>query len=396
VDRGGAAWRATSPLSASRLTRLERADNGPTAMRALHNVWLSGGPHDLAAYTEAMQDLADQGLDEAFPENTNAQPGTRTTGSQADDREFGERVWPIALQNFAWMVWTDRGVIPQLNDTPGLRLYTDRPRIAIFTVVADRTGTVEFETDLRRDDLREVVLDTVKPGLPAEKKLWFGLLQGAFEHEMLASTIAAVGGDPTAVETTSARLSNDGVMVIAPTDLLPSGPRLPHPESAARLSGSRSAGNLIVAPVGGLDTRGMWWEIAPGKGDTRAVGPLALHAGYGKGPGYNPNTDLPKGPKGPQQNPFGGQKPSYTPEAAKEVRDAQRAARNAKKAADSAAQYRKNQLARQAESRAGGNEYSTLVKVILIVGAVAYTAVGVAVVYVTYLAAETAISGLTE
>jgi hypothetical protein len=396
VDRGSAAWRAKSPLSAPGLARLERADNGPTAMRALHNVWLSGGPHDLAAYTEAMQDLAYQDLDEAFPEGTTAQPRTRPTGSQADDREFGESVWPIALQNFAWMVWTDHGVIPQLNDTPGLRLYTDRPRIAIFTVAADRTGTVQFETDLRRDDLREVALDTVKPGVAAEKKLWFGLLQGAFEHEMLASTIAAAGGDPTTVETTSARLSDAGVMLLAATDALPSGPRLPHPESAARLSASLSAGNLIVAPVGGVDARGMWWEIAAGRGDTRAVGPLELHAGYGRGPGYNPNHDLPRNVKPPQQNPYGGQKPSYTPEAAKEARDAQRAARNAKKAADSAAQYRKNQLARQAESRAGGNEYSTLVKMILIVGAVAYTAVGIAVVYVTYLAAEAAISGLTE
>jgi hypothetical protein len=33
---------------------------------------------------------------------------------------------------------------------------------------------------------------------------------------------------------------------------------------------------------------------------------------------------------------------------------------------------------------------------ILIVGSVAYTGVGIAVVYVTYLAAEAAMSGLTE
>ncbi len=396
VDRGSAAWRGKSPLSASGLGRLERADNGPTAMRALHNVWLSAGPHDLAAYADAMQDLAYQHLDEAFPEVTTAQPETHATGGQADDREFGESVWPFALQNFAWMVWTDHGVVPQLNDTPGLRLFTDRPRIAIFTMAADRTGTMQLETDLRRDDLREVALDTVKPEALAEKKLWFGLLQGAFEHEMLASTIAAAGGDRTTIETTSARLSPDGVIVLAPADTLPSGPRTPHPESAARLSAALSAGNMIVAPVGSLDARGSWWEIAPVTGETRAVGPLELHAGYGKGPGYNPNTDLPRGAKPSQQNPFGGQKPSYTPEAAKEARDARRAANNAKKAADSAANYRKNQLARQAESRAGGNEYSTLVKLILIVGAVAYTAVGIAVVYVTYLAAEAAISGLTE
>ena len=395
VDRGGAAWRATSPLSAAGLSRLERADNGPTAMRALHNVWLSGGPHDLAAYADAMQDLAYQRLDETFPDGQTAQPASRPTGAPAD-REFGENVWPFALQNFAWMVWTDHGVVPQLNDTPGLRLYTDRPRIAIFTMAADRAGAMQLETDLRRDDLRAVALDTVKPEQLAEKKLWFGLMEGAFEHEMLASTIAAAGGDPATIETTSARLSPEGVVVLAPADPLPSGPRIPHRESAARLAASLSAGNIVVAPVGALDARGSWWEIAPLTGETRAVGPLELHAGIGRGPGYNPNTDLPRGVKGPQQSPFGGQKPSYTPEAAKEARDAQRAARNAKKAADSAANYRKNQLARQAESRPAGDEYRTLVKLILIAGAVAYTAIGIAVVYCTYLAAEAAISGLIE
>ena len=119
VDRGGAAWRVKKPLSASGLVRLERADNGPTSMRALHNVWLSGGPHNLADYAEAMQDLAYIKLNEAFPEDTTAQPKTGSAGGQKDDREFGESVWPFALQNFAWMVWTDHGVIHGSTTRPG-------------------------------------------------------------------------------------------------------------------------------------------------------------------------------------------------------------------------------------------------------------------------------------
>ena len=67
----------------------------------------------------------------------------------------------------------------------------------------------------------------------AEKKLWFGLLQGAFEHEMLASTIAAIGGDPTTVETTSARLSNDGVVVLAAAEPVAVG----SPAAASRIRG---------------------------------------------------------------------------------------------------------------------------------------------------------------
>ncbi|MEP6593777.1 MAG: transglutaminase domain-containing protein, partial [Acidobacteriota bacterium] len=41
VDRGSAAWRMKGPLDASALSRLERGDQGPTAMRAIHNVWFS-------------------------------------------------------------------------------------------------------------------------------------------------------------------------------------------------------------------------------------------------------------------------------------------------------------------------------------------------------------------
>ena len=398
ADRGSAAWRGKAPLSASGLARLERADDGPTSMRALHNVWLSGGPHDLAGYAEAMQDLAYINLDEAFPEDTTAQPATPPGGGQKDDREFGENVWPFALQNFAWMVWTDHGVIPRLNDTPGLRLYTDRPRIAIFTMALDRTGTVQIETDLRRDDLREVAAPGIRPGMLAEKKLWFGLLQGAFEHEMLASTIAAAGGDPTTVETTSARLSPDGVMVLTPADAVPASQRVPHPESAARLSAALSAGNVIVAPVGGLDARGSWWEIAPVTGDTRAVGALELHAGYGKGPRYNRTTTCRRAPNPPNRTPLADRNP--TPRRRRQrrpgtLRSGRRREDNAKRA-DRARKTIKSRLGRQTSSEKPGNEYTLLAKIIMIVGVVAYTAVGIAVSYVAYMAIEAAISDLTD
>jgi hypothetical protein len=395
ADRGSAAWRSDKPLNAAGLVRLERTDNGPTSMRAMHNVWLSAGPHNLADYADALQDLAYKNLDDAFPDETGAQPTATASGVKKDDGDFGESVWPFALQTFAWMVWTDHGVIPRLNDTPGLRLYADRPRIAIFTVASDRAGLTQVETDLRRDDLREVALPTVPAVALAEKKLWFGLLQGAFEHEMLADTIGASGGDPASIETTSARLTPDGVLMLAPGDAFPSGNRAPQRESAARLTASLSAGNVIVAPIGALDARGSWWEIVPATGDTRAVGPLELHSGLGKGPGYNPNTYLPKNPKPLQQNPFGGQRPSHTAESAKEARDAIQRAKNARRTAENVRNHQNN-LARQNASKPAGDEYGTLVKFLMVVGAVAYTLIGVAEVYVTCMAVEAAVSGLAE
>ncbi|MEO8522350.1 MAG: transglutaminase domain-containing protein, partial [Acidobacteriota bacterium] len=392
VDRGSAAWRAKRPLAASDLPRLERGDQGPTAMRAMHNVWFSAGPHNLADYADAVQDLALKELDGAFPEDRPS-PAGAGAGAGEDEPEFSDGVWPFALQNFAWLIWTDHGAIPRLNDTPGLRFYAARPRISIFTRMADRSGAIQIVTDLRRDDLRAVAAPSIAPDVVAGKKLWFGLVQGAFEHEMLADTIAASGGDRTAVETTSARLGSDGVVVLAPGDSLPSGSHAPQAESAARLSAALSEGKMIVAPVGALDGRGAWWEIAAGSGETAAVGALELHAGRA---GYNPNYDLPKNGKPVQQNPFGGQKPNYTPEAAKEARDAQRAANNAKRSADYARNYQRqqNQLGRQAQSQKPGDEYGTLVAVMMVVGAVAYTIVGLAVLYVTVMAAEAAMADL--
>lgn len=394
VDRGSAAWRTKKPLAASDLPRLERGDQGPTAMRAMHNVWFSAGPHNLADYADAIQDLALKELDGAFPEDRPASV-TAGAGIVEGEPEFSDGVWPFALQNFAWLVWTDHGAIPRLNDTPGLRFYAARPRISIFTRMADRSGAIQIVTDLRRDDLRAVAAPSVTPDVVAAKKLWFGLVQGAFEHEMLADTIAASGGDRAGVETTSARLGDDGVVVLAPGDSLPSGSHAPHPESAARLSAALSDGKTIVAPVGALDRRGAWWEITAGNGETAAVGALDLHRGRGA---YNPNYDLPKSGKPVQQNPFGGQKPNYTPEAAKEARDAQRAANNAKRSADYAKNYQRqqNQLGRQAQSQKPGDEYGTLVAVMMVVGAVAYTIVGLAVLYVTVMAAEAAIADLAE
>jgi hypothetical protein len=395
VDRSSPTWRTKRPLNASELPRLGRADKGPTAMRALHNVWFSGGPHNLADYAEAVQDLAYKTLDQEYPERS-------TTASPAEEPEFGDSVWPFALQNFAWMIWTDHGVVPRLNDTAGLRFYAARPRIAVFTMMTDRSGLVQLETDLRRDDLRAVAEPSIATSLVAEKKLWFGVMEGAFEHEMLADTVAATGGDRAAVETTSARLGADGVLVLTPSDPLPSGARAPHSDSAARVTAVLAAGRTVVAPAGALDARGSWWEIAPGTGDTAAVGPLELHRARAP---YNPNYQMPKGTKGPQQNPYGGQKPQYSPDRVDEARKAQKArdvarrtAENEKKMADAAEKYRQkqSQLGRQAQSRKSGDEYGVLTTVVMVIGAVAYTVVGLAVSYATFMAVEAAISSLSE
>jgi hypothetical protein len=290
VDRGGAAWRAASPLDASQLRVLEGNDQGSYAMQALHNVWLSAGHHNMVEFAQAMRYVAATALLHAVNSPT--------------DATFLETAFPFALQNLAWMVWTDHVIVPALNDTPGLRLYSDSPRIAIFSAVPLPEDGLETISDLRRDDLRGLAADSSQRELQilADKKLWFGALQGALEQEALAEAMAAAGEDPALVETTSSRLSAEGVIVLAPGLESPTARHPPHPESKARLSAALAAGSMVVAPVSGLDQRGTWWEIVPGSGDTRAVGELGLNRGGGHIKQKNPM----KTRVTPQTNSYGG------------------------------------------------------------------------------------------
>src|SRR5262249_49883883 len=154
--------------------------------------------------------------------------------------------------NFGWMVWTDHAVIPALNRTPGVRLYTDRPRIAIFTLAPAPGDAAVVLSDLRRDDLRGVVAVPAQGGVLAERKLWFAVLEGALEQEGIGQMLAALGADPTTVVTTSSHLQADGVAVLRPGSPLPSGGHKVTPESAARLTAALAARSTVVAPWSGL------------------------------------------------------------------------------------------------------------------------------------------------
>ncbi len=155
--------------------------------------------------------------------------------------------------------------------------------------------------------------------------------------------------------------------------MLPGSPHRVDPESAARLALALDARSVVVAPWSGLDAGGSWWEITASSGDVRSVGDLDLHSGGGPLP--NKNNPFFRG-KSPQQNPWGGQRSAYTPEAAREARDAARQARNARKAAEYAKNYRQQQANLARSAPAGGSEYTTLTKVIMVVGAIAHAILG--------------------
>jgi hypothetical protein len=381
VDRGGAAWHVARPLDASTLRPLEHGEAGPFAMQAVHNVWLSGGRHNLVDFGRSVQDLAALAVLEATSDlgsdDTDASARARSQAAQSD---VDDNLRSLAVQNLPWMLWTDHVAIPMLNDTAGVRLYVDGPRIAIFTVGPIAGGRLVTISDLRRDDLRGIAADVSKATVLAEKKLRFGILQGSLEHEGLAELALVAGADPAAVETTSGGLTASGVVVISSGARVETTTALHNRDSALRIAAATAAGHTVVLPIGG-PLQEAWWEIQPETGDTKAVGELGLHMGRVNRPLEPVKTRLTG-----QQNPHGGPKAHYAEEALDEARRARKAAERAANEAWKAARERQaiaDYAAKQ--KRAGGNEYGVLVTAITVVGGIFIKIVGLLTLYMFFM-----------
>jgi transglutaminase-like putative cysteine protease len=260
VDRAGAAWRKSEALTADRLRPLQRNEAGVKAAQAVYNIWLSAGGHDVLQYAKALNALA-------------ASLEPRKSGNAQRAISFEIQAWVLSVQNFGWILFADKVIIPELNESPGLRFYPDSPRISMFGVGPspwEKKEAMFLQTDLRRDHLRGVAHKPEDDAAVAERKLWFGTIEGAFEHEMLAEQAAGIGADPAHVETTSALLGDDGVVVLSGDR--PEKPKGLSAEAAARIASALERGAVLVAPRGGLAKgEGAWWEIAPDTGDVRAV-----------------------------------------------------------------------------------------------------------------------------
>ena len=311
VDRAGMAWRQAGNLDPAKLRPLPRDAEGLMAPRALHNIWFSAGRHNLADYAGALEYLTQL-------VNTGAYQTPRP------DISFGEQVWPLAMMNFAFLIQSDHATLPAINDSPSHRFYADSPRILIVSVGHDaRTGDGYIQYDLRRDHLRGLAREASGEVGVVERKIWFGVLQGALEHETVVQYALAGGGNESAIRSTSSLLTGEGAIALRPAT---SGTQLPADrETAARMAHALANSAILVVPRpvlrGGLSG---WWEIAANGADTRAVlaedlnvarGPLGFPKATGNPPVVRPGWK-PPWPKGtiPQDPlPGGGARPPGPP-----------------------------------------------------------------------------------
>jgi hypothetical protein len=256
VDRAGDAWRASSNHDPAALHALPRNTNGLLATQTTYNLCFSAGDHNLIAFSEALSAIA-HGFSPA------------ASGASPPPLTAQQSLWPVAMRDLAWTVFSDHVIVPAVDATPGLRFYPDTPRVFIFADSPNAAGTgMVLESDLRADTLRGVARDPKDADAVGARKRWFGVLEGAMEHEL----IARQSGDPAraTVTSTSSLLGSDGAIVasgdshgdaVAAT-----------PETASRIATALATGDTLVIPRAVL--RGGpsgWWQIATATGDTRAV-----------------------------------------------------------------------------------------------------------------------------
>jgi hypothetical protein len=261
VDRGGEAWRQSLRFDAARLRPLPRDADGLLAPRFVHNIWFSASRHDLAAYADAAAGFASWAR-----ANADKTPPA--------DLPFTEALWPFALHNFAFFVLSDHAMLPSINESAGRRFYADSPRILIASAgptIRNNAPALRIEYDIRRDAIRGVARDVSGEGGVVERKIWFGALEGALEHE-LGERYSAGQIKSDGIVSTSSLLQGDGAVALRPSDANRTDSLFSDAETAALAERDLKSGATLVIPRGVFrgGPRG-WWAVAIARADTRAV-----------------------------------------------------------------------------------------------------------------------------
>lgn len=304
-DCASAAWRMAPPDPA-KLDPLPADVQGPLAAQAIHNIWLSAATHDLWAYANALQLL-----------RTLPPPPAPNAKGGADAPDIAMQLWPLAIQNLSCLLPTDQLILPALNDDPAARFYLDSPRILVFSVTGVSTGADQYrldsQIDWRRDKVRGVAKDPAALASVARHKRWFGVLEGALEHEIMAGQAAALGGTFNVVSA-SALLRDGAAIAIQPNQAAGAWEGLaPNRETAARIATALKGGETLLVPADVLKGGDAgWWAVSP-QGDTRAVAGGDLNWGRLDGAGrYTPGGSGQSGGGGGSWGNVGG-KSQYIP-----------------------------------------------------------------------------------
>jgi len=177
----------------------------------------------------------------------------------------------VALMNFPFVIWSEHLILPSINDSADVRAYADSPRALIFSLTpnAEGPGTLDAEMDLRRDTVRAIARQPAMAAAAFDRKVWFGVLEGALEHELTVLQVA--GGSAADYLTTSSLVSDRGVALVTDSAAPDVAALAGSPVRAERMQAAVAGGSRLIVPrpPSGKPARG-WWDVAAA-GDTRAV-----------------------------------------------------------------------------------------------------------------------------
>lgn len=279
-DRAPPGWSTGATRDLAALRPMPKIEGKPAPPQAIHDLRFTAGRHDLYTFGQAVLAMAKY------------LPGDGSKAAFNESLRMQDRLFPFAVQSFAVVAASDHLVVPAVNDSPDHLLYADTPRLFVFSAGVDPARGQYVDMDLRRDELRAVArTPSGEPGL-VERRMWFGLLEGALEHETRALYVEASKETGfTGVASTSGALNGAALTAIRSREALPAA--WGGSDALPVLDEAFSEGDLVV--TGGAPGPGAfwaWWQVAP-DGTTYAVGG-GLNAGsvFGSWGGTGPATPI--------------------------------------------------------------------------------------------------------
>ncbi len=142
----------------------------------------------------------------------------------------------------------------------------------IFSTAVERPTAgdpvVQSDLDLRRDVIRAAVPDRKLAPAATRRKIWYGVAEGALEHEWGVLAAVSLGVDPHPVSTSGLVDGGGGLTVL---DAAHPAPADAPPDTAACARESLARRERLVAPTPSLHAGpNAWWSVAA-NGDTRAI-----------------------------------------------------------------------------------------------------------------------------
>jgi hypothetical protein len=217
------------------------------ALQAQHLLHAYDGAHDARDWLQTAQGMSDELLVAA------------RDGAALDSPNPSSD--PEAMLSVFWRslpITSDLAAVPAVNDLDGLRFFPERPRLVmVSSYVPAGTEGMAVSVDLLQDRLRAVPAEAVSALAVAERRLWFGALQGSLEAEF--SQLPLLFAVP------EAKLTASGAAYLK--DL-----RLASGETTAAAGiARRLAGDAAHWAVVGQGDAASFWDIEPKTGETRAV-----------------------------------------------------------------------------------------------------------------------------